>query len=104
MRSGPRRGSGGGRIRNHMEGWMATHNRGAAGVSVAEKNCPGKVNWTAGPGLRAGSALLPFLWLCLTTSSSALAARQQSSGASAQEQNASAREMDELRKEVHELR
>src|SRR6266404_2597170 len=87
-----------------MEGGMATRNGGAAGAFVAEKNCLGKVNWTAGLGLRAGLALLPFLLLCLTTSRSALAGRQQSRGASAQEQNASSREMDELRKEVHELR
>jgi len=83
---------------------MATGNCGAAGAPVAEKNCLGKVSWTAGLGLRAGLALLPFLWLFLTTSSSVLAAPQQSSGAPAQEQNASSREIHELRKEVQELR
>src|SRR5882762_11677861 len=87
-----------------QEGGMAIGKCGAADAFVAEQNCPGKVNWTAGPGLRAGLALLPFLLLCLTTSSSALAGRQQSSGASLQEQNASSKEIDELRKEVHKLR
>jgi len=83
---------------------MTTRNCGSAGVLVAEKSCPRKVSETAGPHMRAGLGLVLFLLLCLTISSSVLAAQQQSGGSNVQEQNASAKEVDQLRKEVNELR
>jgi hypothetical protein len=83
---------------------MATRNCAAAGARLAEKKYLRKTRWIGGVCLRKGARCVLFFLLFSATSGSVLAARQQTSGASAQDQNPPPNEVDQLRKEVNELR